>query len=203
MQGIIMRGPSVLSTLAGNKTQTRRVIKGASPEMDLKLFYDSPLGRFFYDSNAHKRINIKIPHPVGAVRYVKEAYWLETDHYRHAQTGETMIDQRVIYAESRPDHKSIFYKQSPLFMPAKHSRLHIKITGVRVERVQSISDADVMREGCYESKTPFHQYTMNKFGWYSTPKEAYKHYFIQINGPKAWDDNLWVFVYDYEEVWRK
>lgn len=166
-----MAGPSVLSTLAGNKTQMRRPIKDVLDWVD-RFEIDGKNARgYSIETGISKFQSIKIPHPVGAVRYAKES-------------------------------KS---------MKAIDSRLHIEITGVRVERVQDISDDDVMAEGCIKRYpwghedfvNDIYEYSMDGLEWFSTPKQAYKGYFIKINGKKAWDANPWVFVYDYKEVWRK
>lgn len=235
MQGIIMQGPSVLSTLAGNKTQTRRVIKEQPPQGWDKVEYVNKGKEVWFSNpeNRHACWTVKIPHPVGAVRYVKETYWacdplfFDSDYNHNC----TMPDGRTCYVgydasmHSDAVRCAIDYgcqKKVPLFMPQWASRLHIKITGVRVEQVQDIAEDDVMDEGCYESRidvtsnhpitwgndslsliTEFKNYSMDGLCWFDTPKEAYKYYFIQINGAKAWESNPWVFVYDYEVVWIK
>lgn len=85
----------------------------------------------------------------------------------------------------------------------------IRITSVRIERIQDISDEDCMREGVrkLESQNCPTMFTFD--GWSfknkvnrctDSPKEAFEALFKKLSGKKAWDDNLWVFVYEFELV---
>jgi hypothetical protein len=238
MQGIIMGGPSVLATLGRNKTQTRRVMKEQPPEGWDRIEYVNNDREIWLSAtnppkqsegvwtvksstsalskNVKTKRVIKIPHPVGAVRYVKETYWAR----KPVPYGEWELYYKAdtpleIQNELRAVSHNI---NNAMFMPERFSRLHIKITGVRVERVQDISDADVMLEGCLKKESwhlitaylgcePYPsacvRHSMDGIDWVVDSKEAYKAYFIKINGAKAWESNPWVFVYDYEVIWRK
>lgn len=224
MQGITMQGPSVLSTLAGNKTQTRRVMKeqplthyGNSVEFDGIMTHGAKEAFFaaWENGEAVASQSIKIPHPVGAVRYVKEAYWPAPVKFSNDSNNCVDNDGNPRYVgwdctmdeDSRDCARSYGVKpKGPFFMPQWASRLHIEIVGVRVERVQSISDADVMAEGCLTApefikdgqKIPV-MYKLIGGAWRKTKSEAFASYF----GQKAWDSNPWVFVYDYKVIWKK
>jgi hypothetical protein len=211
MQGIIMQGPSVLATLAGNKTQTRRISKyqpGAMGEKLESLGVVSP--EIAFGSKvlwfSKSLICSKIPHPVGSVRYVKEAYWAR----KPVPYGEWELYYKAdTPLEIQNELKTVSHNiNNALFMPERFSRCHIKITGVRVEQMQDISDEDVVLEGCltvnYPKKNPIGRtFSMDGLNWFDTPKEAYRDYFIKINGVKVWKSNPWVFVYDYEVVWSR
>lgn len=80
----------------------------------------------------------------------------------------------------------------------------IRITGVRVERLQDISDEDSIREGVYVKKTgrEFNpEYTFGK-GKYcaKTPKVAFAALIDEISNYRMWDSNPYVFVYEFELV---
>ena len=84
---------------------------------------------------------------------------------------------------------------------------HIKITDVRLERLQKISDDDIRREGIcksiYESPTfPYHFYekTTESNWWFQTPSEAYSTLIDKISGKGTWGRNPWVVVYEFEKV---
>ena len=86
-----------------------------------------------------------------------------------------------------PFHPSNFGKLRPsIFMPRSLSRITLEVTGVRVERLQDISEADARAEG-----TPF------PFGgWVG----GYQKLWESINGPGSWEANPWVWVVEFKRV---
>ena len=89
-----------------------------------------------------------------------------------------------------PFHPSDFGKLRPsIHMPRSLSRITLEVTGVRVERLQDISEADAIAEG-----TPF------PFGgWVG----GYQKLWESINGPGSWDLNPWVWVVEFKRVTPK
>lgn len=96
-----------------------------------------------------------------------------------------------------------------MFVRADLMPHHIRITSVRIERLQDISNEDCMREGVrkLESQNCPTMFTFD--GWSfknkvnrctDSPKEAFEALFKKLSGKKAWDDNPWVFVYEFELV---
>lgn len=96
---------------------------------------------------------------------------------------------------------------------------HIRITNIKIERLQDISDEDCLAEGVVKivhripTKAP--QYiTMyypsmslkeaaDKLGWgrvYSTPQYAYAELINKVSRIDIWESNPYVFVYDFELV---
>ena len=85
------------------------------------------------------------------------------------------------------------------FLPPMHclyglSRITLEITGVRVERLQDISEADAQAEGFYQA---VHESDggigQDVVGWYRTLWES-------INGPGSWGLNPWVWVVEFKRV---
>lgn len=87
----------------------------------------------------------------------------------------------------------------------------IRITNIRIERLQDISDEDCIAEGirrfgkeyvrfkkeyCYTCQN----YAVTDFYSFSTPREAYAALIDKISGKGTWESNPWVFVYDFELV---
>lgn len=70
-------------------------------------------------------------------------------------------------------------------------RLTLEVTGVRVERLQDISDADVLAEGVYPTATGLYP---------GSPKAAYRRLWGQINGDGSWDANPWVWVIEFKRL---
>lgn len=104
-----------------------------------------------------------------------------------------------------------------MFVKAELMPHHIKITNIRVERLQEISDEDCLREGIYFDKeggqsigyplaVPFY-YTfrgaINRGGkqlYWSTPKDAFAALIDKVSGRGTWDSNPFVFVYEFELI---
>ena len=88
----------------------------------------------------------------------------------------------------------------PALMPHQ-----IRITDVRVERLQDISDEDCLKEGIEEFSTRStasgKAYTFNGVNEsYKTPREAYASLIDKVSGKGTWESNPYVFVYDFELV---
>ena len=83
----------------------------------------------------------------------------------------------------------------------------IRITDVRVERLQDISDDDCLKEGVQKMLTgcEYYQYSFydnDKGLWnnYKTPREAFANLIDKVSGKGTWNSNPYVFVYDFELV---
>lgn len=82
---------------------------------------------------------------------------------------------------------------------------HIRITRIRVERLQDISEADCLKEGIWcddnvglEGTTYWYHGLANSS--FRTAKEAYAALIDKISGKGTWDSNPYVFAYDFETV---
>lgn len=96
-----------------------------------------------------------------------------------------------------------------MFVLAELMTYRIRITSVRIERLQDISNEDCMREGVRKLESENCPTMFTFYGWSfknkvnrctDSPKEAFGALFKKLSGKKAWDDNPWVFVYEFELV---
>lgn len=91
-----------------------------------------------------------------------------------------------------------------MFVRADLMPHHIRITNVRVERLQDISDDDCIKEGIVKrydcGGVPYYKLNPNDDGsvTYRTPQEAYAALIDKISGKGTWESNPHVFVYDFE-----
>ena len=97
-----------------------------------------------------------------------------------------------------------------MFVKAKLMPHHVKITNIRVERLQDISDEDCLREGVrlWEDAVP--EYKSNPLGklyeivgmWdgYKSPREAFAALIDKVSGKGTWESNPLVWVYEFELV---
>jgi hypothetical protein len=91
--------------------------------------------------------------------------------------------------------------KNKLFMPEWAARHFIRITAVRAERLQDVSDEDCFREGVIKTSDHFYGIKLGESfyqGADDTPRETYAALIDQINGRGTWDSNPFVWVYDYE-----
>ena len=92
-----------------------------------------------------------------------------------------------------------------MFVRADLMPHHIRITRIRVERLQDISDEDCLEEGIWTRTGRWYCYDIIKRGMefydpYPDPREAYSVLIDRISGKGTWDSNPYVFVYDFETV---
>lgn len=77
-----------------------------------------------------------------------------------------------------------------IFMPRKLSRITLKITEIRVQRLQEISQDDAQAEGCAHSGN----------GGFSSARALFAALWDSINGVRApWHDNPWVWAYTFRK----
>lgn len=86
-------------------------------------------------------------------------------------------------------------------MPRWASRLTLEITGVRVELLQVISEADAISEGVTAvSSGGVTLFTTTGASCFQTAKDAYAALWESINGPGSWNANPWVWVIEFSRV---
>lgn len=80
-----------------------------------------------------------------------------------------------------------------IHMPRWASRLTLTITGIKIERAQSISATDAIAEGIRLGKFGFTFSEIDHPGTsWDTPKEAFQKLWMLVNGYEAWQRNPWV-----------
>lgn len=94
-----------------------------------------------------------------------------------------------------------------LFVRAEACKHRIRITDVRCERLQDISDAECLKEGVRvefaRNGSPMYYYFDTKRWrevWFDTPREAFAALIDKVSGRGTWKSNPWVVVYEFELV---
>lgn len=218
---ILFNTEMVRAILDGRKTCTRRVVK---PQPDEKHTYS--LG-FVIDSTEKKAVGCfgfgideyggsiqyaKPPYKPGDILYVRETWcgWylpLVGMHYCYRAT-EPDGNKRPTSPEYDCDVEKISWHPS-IHMPKKAARIWLKVTDVRVERLQSITEEGAIREGAEGEKC--HHINAGAFGctdcmntgWIEPPQVE----FMQIWDSTikksdldrcGWDANPYVWVIEFE-----
>ena len=93
-----------------------------------------------------------------------------------------------------------------MFVKADLMKHHIKITDVKVERIQSISVDDILCEGVwqfYDNKNLF--YVSKNIGYapdvaFLSAREAFWYLIDNISGKGTWESNPWVVAYEFKLI---
>lgn len=220
---ILFSAPMVRALLAGTKTQTRRILKPQpigtpwfweGDEVDPKpAWFDGyergrePCGA----ATAEVNDSIKV-HSVGDRLYVREHWRTESRAYNDLAPSDMDADYDVIYAADADWslNKSVGKHRQAMHMPRWASRLTLTVTNVRVQRLQDISEADAIDEGCQPTDDGMFiipgQYNADGSG---RPRKvvsaisAYDSLWQMINGaegPKSWDANPWIVAYTFRVI---
>ncbi len=92
-----------------------------------------------------------------------------------------------------------------MFVQASQMYYHIRITNVRVERLQDITSEDALREGIYCDYANLQYSYPTEIGYcgqypFGTAREAFAALIDKVSGKGTWKSNPWVFVYEFELV---
>jgi len=175
---MLMSAPMVRAILDGTKTQTRRIVKGAALDW---LDRDGFTPEFTAATE-----NSLCPYgQPGDQLWVREA-WART-----TVCGTEMIVYRE--GDNRTDYGDPW--KPGIHMFRKDSRITLEITSVRVERLQDISEADCVAEGC-----PGGAGAIPGYAYAATPLEHYHWLWNDINGAGAWELNPWVWAVEFRRI---
>jgi len=183
MKPILFSTPMVQAILEDRKTMTRRIMNDQPNE---KLF---PCGTgcqyWANDPNDLKAKYYKAKYEIGDILWVRET-WRKNNGM---PTGYPFEYRATAEADGVPIDEP--WKPS-IFMPREAARIFLKVTRVRVERLQDISGEDAMKEGVkVESMFPL---------CIGDSYRAFSILWESINGKESWDANPWVWVYEFERV---
>lgn len=230
---ILFSGPMVSALLAGTKTQTRRAMK---PQPDLTPEVNDDGDAEFYIGD--ECVHIK-PCPYGQpgdLLWVRETW----AHYHTVNRalrsgGRSFSELSDGFAGYRADGHDTIEEfrdhirlmsgcdleaveingnrwRPSIHMPRWASRLTLRITDVRVQRLQDISKADAAAEGVEWKTCPTRQ-TEASFNAQQMARrmgmaahyeaeilyvEGYRNLWNSINGHGSWDANPWVWAISFD-----
>ncbi len=210
---ILFNTEMVRANLDGRKTCTRRLIKplqfngmlpdkckNAMPEEFLKkkrLMFkpycdmtDSELISTAYNSQ----------YQTGDILYVRETVWQKTGHYLDID-GETKAvwcnEFRYAASDEKPEvgWNYSWAKRPSIHMPKEAARIWLKVTDVRVERLQDITIDDIRNEGLPSAAVHAGDIEIALKEWEKLWNGTVKKSDLDCYG---WDANPWVWVIEFE-----
>lgn len=206
------------AVIEGRKTQTRRIITYP------KTFHGKDVCGYYVCRRATDRAITEVcmydenesfidegqilpKYKVGEVVAVAQSYCSIADELENCNnaTCAAHYEKNVQKASEYiwwMEHPGFYNK---MFVAADMMIHQIRITDVRVERLQNISDEDCLKEGVQKMLTgcEYFQYSFydnDKNLWcnYKTPREAFAHLINKVSKKDVWQENPYVFVYDFE-----
>lgn len=191
------------AVLDGRKTMTRRIV--SEKLLDKWTDYDdfcnsvsvenTPTTRQYYDEKEFfiDNSSYKVGEIIAIAQSYKDSGYSPDSLDRHPKD----LSVRGLMKDSAGWNNKMFVKS----YACKH---HIKITNVKVERLQDISDEDCLKEGI------IHAYTDNngikryhtphtKRGYLSTDvaQQAFSFLIDKVSGKGTWESNPFVFAYEF------
>ncbi|MGN5574276.1 hypothetical protein [Enterobacter sp. Lyrl_3] len=242
-RGMIFNGEMVRAILDGRKTQTRRPV---NPQPELTAGSGFSWKGWVYGSGSTDRetnknfAHVACPHGKPGDRiWVRETFSCIGNEDGHPVDAEGNLcsreDAQRIYRASaiqKPRNYGIWTSPDgfdfegtwtpSIHMPRWASRIVLEITGVRVERLNSISDADCIAEGIIpvpKDRDDDHQfwrdYRLSGDGTFCvhSPRESFESLWKSVRGksfeqeedtgPGSWQANPWVWVIEFKRIEEK
>lgn len=209
---ILFSAPMVRAILNGTKTQTRRVVKAdfmhdPQGSTDAKWYFRGKRSAC-WDSYETLPELVARHSPYGKQGdrlWVRET-WAYGTHALSSSNHEK--EGPWVYASDNPDANG---RLCDRWRPSIHmfraaSRITLEITGVRVERLQDISEADAIAEGIERAEDFFGCPCWKCYGEDADavapddPVGSYQSLWNSINGDDAWAANPWVWVVEFKAV---
>lgn len=198
---ILFNALMIRALLEGRKTQTRRVVKpqppldlticrksdGMHPGSDGRLHWTNGFQLEFWPGGLNKaNKDMMPPYQPGDVLWCRETTCAECG-------GDPCYRADADFCGMTGEQKPPYGGWTPsIHMPKWACRLFLRVTNVRVERVQDISEEDARAEGV-DLKNGIGQLC---------PRSAFRRLWDSINAKRGygWGVNPWVWVYEFERT---
>lgn len=202
------------AVLAGSKTMTRRT----ATKEDIQRIYTYDL---FGDNvfRLAKDLNGKIYH-VAKAKYKRGETVAILQSYETVYKWMRRFDPSPLTAiDFKTEHENSRGWTNKMYVSPKCMPFGIEITDIKAERLQDITEADIMREGvshalcsAYNPETGeegdycFYRYTVKgdavniKCSVYTNARDAFRDLIIGVSGRKTWEANCWQFAYSFKKV---
>lgn len=203
--------PMLQAILEGRKTQTRRLIKPQPTKqwaVEQGEKYLSGATEEGVTSKDMTNVNINIdnllednPIKKGVILWVREK-WRNNDDIKEPYLYKLNYDTEYdCYTENR----SLKWRRS-IHMPKKAAQIFLKVTDVRIEKLQDITDEDSIQEGVesfYDGTSAgllYVDYYRGEAFHLPSARKGFQSLWRSMFGIESWDENPWVWVYSFEWI---
>lgn len=197
---ILFNTEMVRAILDGRKGCTRRIVKGYIPK-DAQFGYTAftPDGaiscRGLFETTGRPGYGekfFKLPYQPGDILYVRETWGEGYEEGTYIYKADDKLANLPRFSES----SKLIYHPS-IHMPKEAARIWLKVTDVRVERLQEITDKDAEQEGA-QPDYPF-DYAVDKWPNLEHFKEIWNSTIKKSDLDRyGWDANPFVWVIEFE-----
>lgn len=184
------------SVLEGKKTMTRRAIRLEPPfhssNVDIVVRQDPLRAELVLKNGSGLRCIVRPKYEVGDIVAIQQSYKYLAEQVPFYKMACENLDEYET-------HKGWTNK---MFVSASLMPHHIRITDVRLEWLQDISDEDCLREGVWgitKKGKYFYDYSLD-FNGYATPREAFAALIDKVSGRGTWNSNPLVFCYSFKLI---
>ena len=194
------------AVLDGRKTQTRRVLNPTKLFQRLETYE----GWSNEDISAWKKsCNRRLYEAQGDILQQMLGYALSSSRYKVGEVVAVAQRYKDIALDMPVELAAELIKQpgwtNKMFTKADFLTHHIRITKIRIERLQDISEEDCLAEGIWKAHNVglegvTYWYTNLVNSPYRTAKEAYAALIDKISCKGTWASNPYVFVYEFELI---
>lgn len=185
--GLMFKAPLVRDILSDLKTQTRRAF---SEHMMKQMRAAAAIGEVshFLDEGSLQPNDLAYVQQFSPVGQPGDRIYVRETFAQHPQFAD--LAYRAEGEEFEDSDGALWVpKWTPaIHMPRKLARIWLEITGVRVERLQSISRGDAMAEGC----------PVPNMADGEDPREWFAEVWKSTGGD--WGANPWVWVIDFKRI---
>ncbi|HBQ1905213.1 TPA: hypothetical protein L9X69_003440 [Klebsiella pneumoniae] len=196
-RGMIFNAEMVRALLDGRKTQTRRPIKWKQTRFT-EIGEREDGSKWPWSEDAEHACDFWHPCPFGAVGdriWVREAFRVHSRAIDVATLVYKASERNSWTEQTRRVPVAVCNKPATpekwipsLHMPRWASRILLEITGVRVERLRSMSQDDARAEGVIAASGPMEAGL------------AFRELWDSIYGEESWKANPWVWVIEFKRV---
>ncbi|CAY73975.1 hypothetical protein EPYR_01595 [Erwinia pyrifoliae DSM 12163] len=123
-------------------------------------------------------------------------YQQSPSQFKKADYCQYQADSSIYSAD---DQEQLGGWQAGIHMPRWASRIDLLITDIRVEKIQDISDDDVMAEGV-QVETHFLNNFFTLQSEAGSAKDAYRKQWVTLYGCNSWEANPWVWVIEFKPI---
>lgn len=211
---MLMSTPMVYAIENGTKTETRRIVKYNKEINDPKIgfsMFTNPNQfevRGIHKNGEYGSSFFKLKIKKGDIIWVRET-WAEAGNFASDFIDNSEVlaykTQEAFLLENKEKLDTSYWnwdkiKWKPsIFMPKQACRIFLEVANVKIQRLQDITEQEAINEGIVRYGDHFEDY-IDRNMYLDNAITSFKTLWQSINGTESWDQNPFVFVYQFKKV---